>query len=880
MHWMIEEVDNQAGLESALKFSSRVCISMYRLDDKACEYLSRDYGIAKIVWVAKPSLNVFAAIVNAHRSFLALALVGFPDVFDENTLDIITSAHPAIESFFFVDERNVASFFPTSLKNFLNLKQLGLLNCGVSDAGAQAIAQNLSALTSLNLSGNSIGEAGAQAIAQKLSALTSLDLSGNSIGDAGAARLFRAFETSALTRLDLANNPCVGETLSQEIFNTSDARAIISAWRDLIKAEEDGAIAPMNSAKLLVLGEESVGKTSLVRFLTDGVARDPDEQKTPGVRQSEKIETTTWRPEGCDIRVNIWDFAGQEITHGTHRYFLTERSLYLLVLEDRREDNPPAEKWLRTISSVAGDAPVLVIINKSDEGKADLRLDQDYLSREYPQIVGFSRTSCNEDDWSKQSVTALQRLIADTLVDDPRLEAMRDPVPIHWLAIRDEVERRSRESAVLSTEDFKAICVDPAVVEDRKIDSSDLQRGILRLLHEMGVVVAHGLSREAPAAMREITLLDPNWLTDAIYAILNDTKLQERGGRFTQMDLAGCLDQEKYPPERLEFILSMMQHSDIELCFPVEGSKDEFLAPDAMPANSPDFSGWEEGALRFRFRYQQLPRSVMTRFIVRFAQRLASPSDAWRNGARFKLGPSEILVRSFQSNHMIDIAIKGEQRRDALAVLRDAFEQIHCVFDEIVVVARVPMPDAADVEEDYGHLVRLLDEEGHDYRHRPTGAARSYNVAELLELVDRGQSTPAQNAVPPIRGSRSILETVSAAIKPATVLPIILAIVISITLGVGWKAHLGIWLPAAAISAGITWLLLRAIDRSYMFRRLLVLWGVSALGLIGLRQISIALDIQWLKASFGSPDIISILAWCFAGALIGIFAFLEMKRER
>jgi len=29
--------------------------------------------------------------------------------------------------------------------------------------------------------------------------------------------------------------------------------------------------------------------------------------------------------------VNIWDFGGQEIYHATHQFFLTHRSLYLLL---------------------------------------------------------------------------------------------------------------------------------------------------------------------------------------------------------------------------------------------------------------------------------------------------------------------------------------------------------------------------------------------------------------------------------------------------------------------------------------------------------------------------------------------------------------------
>lgn len=53
----------------------------------------------------------------------------------------------------------------------------------------------------------------------------------------------------------------------------------------------------------------------------------------------------------------------------THRFFLTARSLYLLVLEDRREDDHSVRDWLKTIRNRGADSPILVVINKSDEGE-------------------------------------------------------------------------------------------------------------------------------------------------------------------------------------------------------------------------------------------------------------------------------------------------------------------------------------------------------------------------------------------------------------------------------------------------------------------------------------------------------------------------------
>ena len=86
----------------------------------------------------------------------------------------------------------------------------------------------------------------------------------------------------------------------------------------------------LNEAKVLLVGQGGVGKTSLVKRLVDG-GFDPEENKTEG------IDIRKWHVEvdGERIRLNVWDFGGQEIMHATHQFFLTKRSLYLLLWDAR-----------------------------------------------------------------------------------------------------------------------------------------------------------------------------------------------------------------------------------------------------------------------------------------------------------------------------------------------------------------------------------------------------------------------------------------------------------------------------------------------------------------------------------------------------------------
>ena len=110
-----------------------------------------------------------------------------------------------------------------------------------------------------------------------------------------------------------------------------------------------------------------------------------------------------------------------------------------------------------------------------------------------------------------------------------------------------------------------------------------------------GVIGAWGKAKwkpqhpTGPAAAREITLLDPNWLTGAIYTLLNDTAIRDQEGELGRSEMCRCLDPAIYPLKRHEFIIVMMQDPGIGLCFRLPDSAHErYLIPEMLRANEPD----------------------------------------------------------------------------------------------------------------------------------------------------------------------------------------------------------------------------------------------------------------------------------------------------
>jgi internalin A len=200
-------------------------------------------------------------------------------------------------------------------------------------------------LTELHLSHNQLKTLPAE-IAE-LKNLTALELSGNRLTSLPA----EIVKLKNLTGLDLSVNPLESPPL--DIANRG-----IEAIRSYFKSLE-GEKEPLNEVKVLLVGDGGAGKTSLVKQVL-GEEFDMHEPQTHG------INLRDWQSE--DIHVHFWDFGGQEIMHATHQFFLSKRSLYILVLDGRRDEK--TEYWLKHIESFGGDSPILVVLNNMEnEGK-------------------------------------------------------------------------------------------------------------------------------------------------------------------------------------------------------------------------------------------------------------------------------------------------------------------------------------------------------------------------------------------------------------------------------------------------------------------------------------------------------------------------------
>jgi GTPase SAR1 family protein len=184
---------------------------------------------------------------------------------------------------------------------------------------------------------------------------------------------------------------------------------------------------PLLELKLLLVGRGKAGKTTLVKRLA---GEEPDERES----ETHSIairELMLGCPRG-EVRTRAWDFGGQEILHSTHQFFLSERSLYLLVLEPRTGSaQRDAEYWLKLIETQGAGSPVIVVMNWSHSRR--WRVDEVKLRRKFPFIVGFISTDALHGD----GIDALRSMILQTV--EERMPDVWLPFPLRWRAIKGAV---------------------------------------------------------------------------------------------------------------------------------------------------------------------------------------------------------------------------------------------------------------------------------------------------------------------------------------------------------------------------------------------------------------------------------------------------------
>jgi internalin A len=340
------------------------------------------------------------------------------------------------------------------------------------------------------------------------------------------------------------------------------------------------------------------------------------------------------------VRLNLWDFGGQDIYHGSHTLFLHGQAIFLLLWKqeepvgNRQVDSyRPLTYWLDYLRAVAGpDNPLIVCQSQCDtpEIRADVPVSlSDWIGS--PWTV----------EMSAKTDFGLGRL-EGTLKDAASACLLKRPLPPIGkgrLRVRDRLRKMvandqqlpstKRRHRLIKRQAFDKLCTRIGGISDTE--------ALLGFLHHNGVVFYR------PGLFKNKVILDQNWALEAIYSIFHQDKcfkqLKKLHGRFSREDLK-LLIWSDYTSAEQEAFLGMMESCGI--CFKVRELSDEeweYVTPELLPewpeAKTSLLAGRVPKDLpvaEAKVRYPFLQEGLLRSYLSKIGQEAGDSAIYWKYG--------------------------------------------------------------------------------------------------------------------------------------------------------------------------------------------------------------------------------------------------------
>ena len=409
-------------------------------------------------------------------------------------------------------------------------------------------------------------------------------------------------------------------------------------------------------AKIILLGEASVGKSTFLRSLT-GKDASLLHKKESGIN----IRPHTFQLEGKRVITHIWDFADNKINDSIHQIFFSSRCLYLLMWDSRKSDQDPLlEEWMNLINTYTEEARIILMVNRWEH--APCQVDAKRLQTHYPHISAYFEISALDE----KAVPKVEREIQQQLRN---LSYIREGLPDSWLAIQSELANIERD--YIDYRNFRDLC------KNHGLDQQETEELSL-LLHDLGILLNY---RQEGSSLQGTAILDPEWLTTGIYQILQARQLQSQQGIIPFGDLDLILDAETYPPEKHILFLELMHF--YQMCFPIGEMRRFFLFPSCLPANAPKYFWPEKTEHSYRYQYKFFPNSLFPQFVAK-TRNYTENTLIWQAGIVLQFQGIRAEVSFYPAEKAIDFRLSGEKKIPAMkALLEGKMEEVHAFYPHI-----------------------------------------------------------------------------------------------------------------------------------------------------------------------------------------------------
>jgi internalin A len=453
---------------------------------------------------------------------------------------------------------------------------------------------------------------------------------------------------------------------------------VIARGREaVIKYFEDAdayGLKKLEIVKLILVGNSGVGKTNFSQFLRR--KRLTRAHNSTHLLNIQGFDAPFLRSESDNpMRINIFDFGGQDYYHDSHRLYYSHDTMYVLLWDAATNrhsveqdalaagdtvastyDNFPLEYWLESIkynlrdksrptygspappavpsltpptappaapvaASRSISAPIFVLQNKVD--LAEGPLNQGTLLRDYPNIVGFFNTSLQAKKRTKVLLEVLSEYMNKLDFSGRQLIKFEYKIIQHFL-------KGNQESRAMSLPEFQQQCVN--IIDDPTVNFTSTNTQIIaQILNSLGMVFYDEGPQDEGTVFTRIDELN-NSIKEVMAVAKQSNDKGNDKGFFKRSQVTGIANAENV----LQLLLR--NNSIVSL------SANDFLAPQFLPQKPEEGIAFFLNAFAYcnmRFVYKAyFHKSLLLNLFAEYLKNDVEPDGAgssqsfryWRNG--------------------------------------------------------------------------------------------------------------------------------------------------------------------------------------------------------------------------------------------------------
>lgn len=588
--------------------------------------------------------------------------------------------------------------------------------------------------------------------------------------------LFKPAAIGTLLETPLTSRNKLFESALKIWFNNKDNVKRVQTdeyVNDYLLGAMDGSLEHIGQARLVLLGNGGAGKTSLAKCLHDAPLNG-HEDSTPRISVTNvdiKANDPNLEGEGRrDLSLSVWDFGGQVIMHSTHYFFLSLMSTYVIVCNQRANEQP--DNWLAMLETrlralTSGDigvlARVLVVYTHCEKKAVKSRA---LWSRQRRIQRHFSRTfelEFKHLDINPKYISKLSEC-HDSVISKPIKGVIK------WIkqsAVREENSRKvlrelPQADAVFERLEKPTMTIGQLTTE-LGTEARQWVKSFYTAANDQGLFFPEKpVSSEFLLSLNDKELHDfhlvrqRHWLTYGIYLLINSDKVQQQSGLLGLDTLRNelrvgkrkywCISEGGYAfktkskikaPDKLLETIQYDEDGAMLLRRIIHNYKwgiithqrhDELLLPLAAALDEPNVKGLhyemfsdvseKEECDYLELIFSYAPKDFFFRLVTYVEPHLKQPQNLWRNGVILNFfcrdSDSTFAVIEFEQN-ILKLKIKGPSRDNFRQLLMTYIsDNIQCFLDakirfSVHMVERMKFEVGVDQQGVIQHEYRMMD---------------------------------------------------------------------------------------------------------------------------------------------------------------------------